>query len=292
MYMNLLHPEVFDKAPLVGDIHATTLEQRAQEVADATQDKSDPDITVLVRTRNNEQRMESLFDDIEQQDFNGDIQVVVVDTESSDRTQDIARARGAAVIEMAQQTFTYPRSLNIGFEAAEHPYILTLTNRTNLVSKLALRSVTRWADSNNFAGAYGALVWDNESSLWEGSLAAGLNFKGKRLAPATPIPKWQGGAMVAHRSVVLKDAWQEVGGYDERFERGGEDTDFAKRLLAAGGVIVREPGMSVHHSHGKLSLLATIRQARELSSLRQGSPSEFSHAHLATYRADLGEQTI
>lgn len=289
---HLLHAELFDKVPIVGAHYRDELAERSQEVADATEGMQDPDISILIRTRNNEARIEGLFEDIAAQEYNGNKQIVVVDTESTDRTREIAYSMGATIVSLTQDEFTYPKSLNEGFRAAENAYVLTLTNRTNFTNKMALRGITRWHGLRNFAGAYGAQIWDNESSIWESTLLAGMNYKDKRLRSAGPISEWEGGAMVANRSVVRKDAWETAGGYDESFERGGEDTDFAKRLLAECMTIVREPALSMHHSWGGLSLVNTLRRAREQRHLRRGVPEPFNAKYIVGSRPDLTEQPL
>lgn len=287
----LLHPDVFSRMPIVGQQYEHILRHRSQETSAAIEGAHDPDVTVLVRTRNNETRMQSVFDDIAAQYFGGEVQVVVVDTESSDKTVAIAEDNGATVVNMRQHDFTYPRSMNLGFEAADHPYVVTLTNRTNLVSNIALKAITRWHKTESFAGVYGAMVWDQEASTWESLLAVVLNAHGQRLAPAAPLSEWEGGALVGHRSAVSKRAWEDAGGYDERFERGGEDMDLARRLIAMGGVVVRDPALSVHHSHGYMDLKSTLRYIREVKQFRVGEPHPFEHEYIRATRSDMHEKS-
>lgn len=284
---HLLHPELFDRVPVLGAQYRAELACRSEEVATATQGAKDPDVSILIRTRNNEARLEGLLEDIEAQEYNGNKQIVVVDTESTDRTRDIARSVGAIIVPMTQKEFTYPKSLNKGFEAAEHPYVMTLTNRTNLVGNMALKGITRWKDLKDFAGVGGAMVWDEEASIWEAVMTAGLVSKDKRLDEAEVLDEWKPGVMVAHRSVIAKDAWQEVGGYDERFAGGGEDLDLAKRILAAGGRFVRDPALSVHHSHGRLNLYRTVKLALKCAKYRQGEPFAFDQENVRALRPDL-----
>jgi glycosyltransferase involved in cell wall biosynthesis len=286
---HLLHPELFGTLPILGAEYRETLEKRSQELDDATYG-DDPNVTVLLRTRNNADRLPGLIEDIEAQDFDGEIQYVVVDTESTDGTKEIAKSIGATVVDIDQASFSYPTSLNLGFEAAEHPFVMTLTNRTNLVSRLALRSVTQWAYDADFGGVYGVQLWDQESSKWERLTNAALIAKENRLKPATRNTSWEPGMLVAHRSIVSKDAWKDVGGYNEALRGGGEDTDLAKRLLEAGAFAVRDPALSVHHSYGGLSALGTLKHIRNYLDMRHGKDTaEFDHDKVLQHRPDMQE---
>lgn len=269
----ILYPEFFDRLPVVGQHYKVPLNERAAEVDVATEGAQDPNVTVLIRTRNHAERIAGIFEDIHRQAFKGEVQVVVVDTESSDGTQEIARSHGATVRSIAQHDFNYANSLNTGFDAADHPYVLTLVGHSRLSNTQTLHGVTRWATAPSFGGAYGAALPDGNATL--GDVAISLLQKNTaRLKPAEKLDEWHSGAMVAHRSVVARGAWEELGGYDESYGNGGEDTDMARRMIAGGMSVVREPVLSVHHSYG-LNILDTARHIRKLRNLRTAQPESF-----------------
>jgi glycosyltransferase involved in cell wall biosynthesis len=278
----LLHPEALDRVPFVGTQYKELLDERVAEVYADTATTVDPDISVLIRTRNHADRIVDLFEDIDRQDFAGAVQVIVADTESVDGTADIARHYGASVVPLAQRTFNYAHSLNAGFKAADHPFVMTLVGHSRLTSDQTFRAVSRWAGDPELGGAYGAALPDLQASI--GDLAISfLQRNTKRLAPAEKLENWQHGAMVAHRAVVSKAAWDELGKYDEEFGNGGEDTEFGKRMLASGMSIVREPALSVHHSYG-LGLLDTVHRISTLRKARAGTTAPFDQTsvrHLA-----------
>jgi len=67
------------------------------------------------------------------------------------------------------------------------------------------------------------------------------------------------GIMGANCSMVKREVWQALGGYDEQYAAGGEDRAFAQAMLDNNIRIVREPLCSVFHSHG-LNLRNTVKQ--------------------------------
>ncbi|HEY1645350.1 MAG TPA: glycosyltransferase [Candidatus Saccharimonadales bacterium] len=276
-----LHSDIFDRTPLIGAQLCGALEQSAQEVV--TQwDGVDPDVSILIRTRNNEGRIRSLFDDISAQRFAGEVQVVVVDTESSDGTAQTAKRLGAEVVNIAQTDFNYPRALNMGVAVADHPYVFSIVGHSNLSNDQTLRGISRWHSDANLGGIYGAALPDANASKTEQALAFGLVplVKAPRRITSATV-----GVLGANAAVVNKAAWSELGGFDEKFAAGGEDTELARRMLAAGMSVVHEPVLSVHHSHG-LGPINTLRQALHWVQVARGAHN-FDSEQLARRRPDL-----
>jgi glycosyltransferase involved in cell wall biosynthesis len=275
-----LHPDIFDRTPVIGTQLRDALEQSAQEIT--TWDGVDPDISILIRTRNNEGRIRSLFDDINAQRFAGEVQVVVVDTESSDGTAQTAKKLGAEVVNIAQTDFNYPRALNMGVAAADHPYVFSIVGHSNLTNDQTLRGISCWHSDAKLGGIYGMALPDANASKTEQALALGL-------VPLVKVPKRITSATVgvlgANAAAVNRAAWVELGGFDEKFAAGGEDTELARRMLAAGLSVVREPVLSVHHSHG-LGPINTFRQALHWAQVAR-SAHNFDDAQLARRRPDL-----
>jgi glycosyltransferase involved in cell wall biosynthesis len=280
----LLHQPYFDCTPVVGQQYRQLLAARCGEVAAATVGMSDPNVSIVIRARNEREHLERLLCGVNAQLFGGEVQTIVVDSGSSDGTKETAREYGAEIVGINQTEYSHPKALNLGFEAADHPYVMTLVAHATLTNRLALRGVTRWARDEEFAGAYGAALPDSRASVWERGVAIGQRLS-RRLGPAGPINEWQPGAMVTHRSVLAKTAWTAMRGYDLAYGSGGEDTDMARRLLAVGMHIVREPVLSIFHSHA-LNLVGTVRQSLEYRRLRTGNPRPFNQDSLG-YRTDL-----
>lgn len=284
----LLHPENFD-FPFWGSF-GDSMQDRLREVDDDTYNKEDPDVSVVIRTKNNVDALDELLDELDQQVFDGEVQVVVVDTESRDGTVQLARDYGATIVRIAQDGFSYPKALNRGFEAADHPYVYSLVGHSNLVSTHTLRAVTRWHDVPDFGGAYGVSLPNRNARIaeWAGEgllfLVAKLR-KQDYMGPAEPIEEIGLGTLASNCTVISREVWSELGGYDEAYGAGGEDGALAKEMMDNGLVVVREPALSVHHTHG-LSPWQTYKQFREWQRLSQ--PLPFDETRLASYRPDLG----
>ncbi len=257
------------------------LEKRCEELAVAVGDARDPDVTVLIRTRNDAENLKGLFEDLEAQAFTGHVEVVVVDTESTDATLTVAKQNGAKIVRLKQKDFDYPTSLNVGFEAATHPFVFTLVGHSRLSNRLVLRAATRWGSDEKIAGAFGVCI-PNANATGEERL--GSLFLQILLRPAFRVRRVRMGVMSANCSLVSRGAWQNLGGYDKAYGAGGEDTEFARRLLGVGFRVFDEPVVSVYHSHG-LHVAGLVKELLYWRKLDR--PRRFASASLRAYRRDL-----
>jgi|ADGO01.1.fsa_nt_gi Predicted glycosyltransferases len=291
----LLHKEYLLRVPLVGGRMAHHLEQRSKEVRQQiTQNPISRDIgiTVLVRTQNDAGEIGIIMEDIRanQEYFAGKVQVVLVDTESSDGTVEIAlkyrKFFEVTVVPIKQQDFSYPKSLNIGFEAAKYDLVFTLVGHSALVSKLTLAAIAQHAGRPEVGGAFCYPMPNANATVWE-RLVYGFTSPARMIAqPAKPIRRMIMGTLGANCSVVKRQLWKEFGGYDERYGAGGEEASLARAMLAAGYKIYIDPMVTVHHSHG-LGLVASLRQYAYWKKLAK--PRAFSRSALAKFRPDLRE---
>lgn len=278
-----LHTENFLRTPLVGHLIQRRITQRAIAIKALTADLHDPDVTVLIRSKNDLQYVEQWFEDIAAQEFDGNIQIVVVDTESTDGTAEYARSQGATVIPLKQAEFTYPRSLNMGFEAAKYPYVVTLVGHSTWTNRYTLKSLTYWSQREDFGGMYNGPLAGQNSSIWErlfSMLLLPLLRKPRLNTKATR------GTLGANCAIVKREAWQKLGGYDERFAGGGEDTELARTMLVAGYSIVREPLCVMFHSHG-LGFRDFSKQIWHWVQVGAAKPQTFDTAKIHARRPDL-----
>lgn len=274
----ILHTEIFDAmlhgAEMRGFLEASA-RQSATEVAELSD--SHPDISIVIRTRNNRPLIEGLFEDLHRQAFRGGVQIVLADTESSDGTVATARDLGrnlgleVVVVPVAQQNFSYPAGLNQAFDTADNPYILSLVGHERLSNTRTLDAAIRGSRSPNFGGAYGPALPNANSTRSErlGAIMLGI---ARMLKEPQRLVKPEVGALASDRAIVSRDVWRELGGYDVAYGAGGEDTDLARRMLAAGIDIVRDPVLTTHHTHG----LGPVRSLVQLIEwYRISRPHEF-----------------
>jgi GT2 family glycosyltransferase len=272
--------------PLTGDCVATSLTRHAGEVALASQGLPDPDVSIVIRSKNNIAQLGGLFDDLEAQSFDGGVELIVVDTESNDGAPLLAKAFGAEVLTISQADFSYPKALNMGFGAASNPWVLSLVDHSLLAHDQTLRLPSRCAQYPNIAAVSGITLPNANASKTELMASAAL-LAGEMRRPARISAKTGMGIMATNASFIRRDAWRDAGGFDESYGAGGEDGALAREILARGRDILIDPAMAVHHTHG-LSLGDSLKQLRYWSGL--GKPRAFSKQELAVYRPELREK--
>ncbi|MFP3871837.1 MAG: glycosyltransferase family 2 protein [Candidatus Natronoplasma sp.] len=81
-------------------------------------------ISVVIPTMNEEESIGDVMDEINKALSGEDYEVLIVDTESTDKTREIARSKGARVVEEPRRG--YGRAYKTGFEEAEGDIIATL----------------------------------------------------------------------------------------------------------------------------------------------------------------------
>lgn len=280
MMSNLLYPESFENI-FLGERIANLMEDRTGYIQQTN--TADFPRSVIIRTKNDAKNIVRLFEEIDAQQTAQETEVILVDTESTDGTVDIAKSYGATVINIAQADFTYPKSLNLGMQAASYDAFLTV-GHANLSNKQMFNAMSARFSEPNVVAAFGEDLPGLRASRTE-RIAYPAGVYG-HLRKTTKVSKFVMGVLGATRAAVSKDVWQELGGFDENYASGGEDSDLAKRILANGKDIVREPALSVHHSHG-LSPWNNLKQFVHWMSITKG-PQAFDKDKLAQRRPDLG----
>jgi len=276
---HLLYPDLLLGIPLRGEALASDLNARAESLSSSQE--ADGDVSIVIRTLNEAGRLESLLQDIAGQAFTGAVEVVVVDNESTDHTPEVARSYGAQVVSMARGEFTYPKSMNMGMEAASYDATLLTVGHVRLSNTQLLRAGSRHMRQPNVAGTYGLTLPNDNASLNEVVLF-GLPAS---LRNVQNITKASMGVMGATNAFFSRDIWTQLGKFDERYERGGEDITMARKMLTNGHELIKDPALAVHHTHG-LGPIDSIKQWYQWARTMIG-PQSLNTNRLAGRRPDL-----
>lgn len=79
--------------------------------------------SILIRAYNEEKHMGRLLEGIRQQTVK-DVEIILVDSGSTDRTVSVAESFGARIVHIPSAEFTFGRSLNLGIQAATRELIV------------------------------------------------------------------------------------------------------------------------------------------------------------------------
>ena len=184
-----------------------------------------------------------------------DDQLVVVDNASRDGTADRVREAvpQAQVLEQARN-LGFAAACNLGAAASEAPLLLFLNPDAEPAAGCvdALRRVA--AERPGWA-AWQALVTMRQGS--EINTSGGvIHFLGMGWAGSCGKPVQSASDGLAEVSfasgaalVVRRDAWERVGGFDERYFMYGEDVDLGLRLWLSGYAVGVVPAARVEHDY-------------------------------------------
>lgn len=282
----LLHPELVSSIPITGQMTAGRLNDRVAEVA-SSKFTNLPGISIVIRTLNEAATLDRLLEDIKVQDYPSEPELIVLDNESHDHTAAVARSHGARVINKPRDGFTYAKSLNLSMREASNPVVFTTVGHALLSSKHTLAAGAAHFTDPLTAGVFARTLPGPNASMSECLVAIGniLYMKPPHEAKAKKSAIANLGLFAAQNIFVNRDAWEDLDGFDERFESGGEDTDFAIRALASGFKIFEDQAVAVHHTHG-LTLANYAKQWIHWSrTLRK--PQRLNMAELQARRPDL-----
>ncbi|MDP9345677.1 MAG: glycosyltransferase family 2 protein [Actinomycetota bacterium] len=185
----------------------------------------------------------------------GGDELVVVDNASTDASVDATRAAApdATVIETGAN-LGFASGCHIGVRATTAPLLLLL-NPDALPAPGCLEALRACAAQRPSWGAWQALVTMAGGDLINtaGNVVHYLGFGwagrcGEPVAIVGSAPTEVGFASGA-ALVVRREAWDAVGGFDERYFMYGEDLDLSLRLRLAGWGIGVQPAARVAHEY-------------------------------------------
>jgi rhamnosyltransferase len=234
------------------------LTQRPHAVA------SRPIASLVIRTYNEERYLDRVLGQVSVQVVpNGrPIEVVLVDSGSTDGTLDIARRRGALVKPIRKEEFTFGRSLNIGCDAATGEFLVLVSGHCIPENENWLGELLKPFDDPAVAITYGRQIGGAASKFSEARVFEKYYPDG---------PPSQGPAFCNNaNSAVRKSIWRRFR-FDESIT-GLEDISLGRKVVAAGFRIAYCPKSAVLHIHHESWPQVRRRYEREAIALRHIHP--------------------
>jgi len=197
-------------------------------------------ISVIVRTKNEVAWIARCLRALSFQ-RNRRFEVIVVDNESTDGTQDVVRSYGCRLVNITAAEFSYGRAINVGIEASTGDELAILSGH-------CVPATERWLErlSLNFADERVAGVYGRQEPLPDSS-----PFDKRDLWTTFGLDRRvQTRDWFFHNanSLVRRSVWTEIP-FNETIA-GVEDREWARRVIARGYQLVYEPHASVFHFHG------------------------------------------
>jgi glycosyltransferase involved in cell wall biosynthesis len=218
--------------------------------------------SIIIRTLNEARWLPALLGTIRTQDFPGNVEIVLVDSGSTDGTMEIAAAHNCRIVTIRKEEFTFGRSLNIGCNAAKNEHLVFISGHCIPVHGDWLRRLILPL-AEGTAYAYGRQIGHATTKFSERQVFA-------KYFPAS-VTAAPGGIFCHNANAALRtDVWARHP-FDEDLT-GLEDMELAKRLIRDGEIVAYVPEAAVYHIHDESWRKIQLRYEREAIALQKIMP--------------------
>lgn len=221
---------------------------------------STPFLSIVLPTRNGAATLPALLDAIAQQRVDFAIEVVAVDSSSTDGTADLLKARVDSFLSIPAETFDHGLTRNLGIEQARGELVVLMVQDALPASDswLASLSAPLRADGH-VAGAFARQLPRPEASAitrlnlarWIASAAAGRTIdvaSRSEFEALDPMAQFERCAFDNVCACIRRSVWLE---HPYRATPIGEDVEWGRAVLLAGHRLAFAPEAVVIHSHDR-----------------------------------------
>jgi glycosyltransferase involved in cell wall biosynthesis len=223
-----------------------------------------PRLSLVIRAFNEEQHIGKLLTGILQQSLK-DIEVILVDSGSTDATLAIASRFPVTVVSIAPEEFTFGRSLNRGCAQAGGEFLVFVSAHAYPVYADWLERLLQPFADPRVALVYGRQRGDSATRFSEAQQLAKLFPLGSVAEQRTPICNNANAA-------IRRELWLERP-YDEQLP-GLEDVEWAAWAIRQGYVLAYAAEAEIVHVHAESPRQVYNRYRREAIGLRHVMPQE------------------
>ncbi|MET7305094.1 glycosyltransferase family 2 protein [Embleya sp. NPDC005575] len=206
-----------------------------------------PPVSVIMPVLNESRHLEEAVGRVLAQDYPGEIEVVIALGPSTDDTDEIAArlvANDSRVRTVPNPTGRTPSALNAAIRASRHPVIVRVDGHGILPARYISTAVRLLAETG--AANVGGLMHAEGTTPYEEAVARAMTSK---LGVGNARFHTGGGAGpsdTVYLGVFRREVLEELGGYNEEFERA-QDWELNYRIREAGYLIWFSPELEVSY---------------------------------------------
>lgn len=221
---------------------------------------SAPLVSIVIPTRNGMDTLPAVFDAIERQEHDYPTEVVVIDTESTDGTADLARARATRVLQTTVTQFNHGLTRNAAIAAASGTCVVLLSQDAVPANGTWLRAlVSPLIGPTSVAGAFARQVVRPDAGAiarhyhahWTASSRVPMHSRldsAEAFAALRPLERMRLCTFDNVCSAVRRDVWDA---HPFPARPIAEDLGWAREVLHAGYELAFVPDAVVQHSHAR-----------------------------------------
>lgn len=226
-----------------------------------------PSCSIIIRAHNEEKYIGRLLTGIQHQNIH-DTEIILVDSGSTDATQQIASRHHVRIVNIRPEEFTFGYSLNQGLSKAKSDIAVIVSAHVYPVYPDWLEKLIAPLSDPQIALTYGKQRGDDstrysERQIWN-------QWYPDYSQPRQPYPFCNNANAAIRRSV-----WQQYP-YDETLP-GLEDLNWAKHIMEKGHAISYVADAEVTHVHNETPKAVYNRYRREAMAFKQIFPQERFH---------------
>jgi glycosyltransferase involved in cell wall biosynthesis len=242
--------------------------------------------SVIIRTYNEEKYLDQLLTAVKSQACElVDLEVVIVDSGSIDRTLEIAKKHECRITHIKKSDFTFGRSLNYGCEFANGDFLVFVSGHCIPVDSHWLDELCRPLIDRDVVYSYGRQQGKDTTKYSE------YRHFEKWFPVYSKLPQ-EGFFCNNANAAVTREAWKKFK-FNEDLT-GLEDMHLAKLLVETGEKVGYVSSASVYHIHDETWRQVRIRYEREAFALQRIMPevhfgfSDFCRFLISGVLSDIG----
>lgn len=209
---------------------------------DEARDAAATTVGIVIRTLNESELIGMCLETLGGQRTRHKIEILVVDSGSTDTTVEIAEAHGVRVVHLSPDDFDYSRALNVGIGELRAELVISLSAHAIPLDDDWVETLAAPFEDPQVAGVTCRQV------PWPDAPWREVQRLGRMFGTARRVCTSESAAGLTFSnaaSAIRREVWRE-----QPFTLpAAEDQEWADRVLAAGWSLVYEPAASVYHSH-------------------------------------------
>lgn len=213
--------------------------------------KIEKKISVVIRTYNEQKHIREVLESLRRQTYNN-YEIIVLDSESTDKTLDIASEYNVRIEHIKKSDFNYSYASNKCVEYASGDIVCFLSGHSVPVKSTYLQDTNKVFENEKIGACYGDVIALPDGSITEkafnrlGYIKNKIKGYDREMKLETKIHPgiFSCSNASARRKLLLKHPFAEELG------RGGEDIEVAYKIIRDGYYVACVPELLVMHSHG------------------------------------------